>query len=211
VRSRRLVAPGAFELALESHTDRRGEFVEWFKAAEFRTALGHPLAVAQANLSVSARGVLRGIHYTAVPPGQGKLVICVAGRVVDAVVDLRVGSPAFGSAELIPLDARERHAVWIPEGLGHAFLALEDDSIVSYLCTAEYDPSRERAVHPLDPTLAIPWPNRPDRTTAPEPAPEPDDGDASGFGWPILSERDSQAPTLHESQAAGMLPNFAPI
>jgi dTDP-4-dehydrorhamnose 3,5-epimerase len=187
VRTRPLVPPGAFEVSPQRHGDHRGEFLEWYRSTSLETVLGRPVEVTQANLSVSARGVLRGIHYTQVPPGQAKLVTCIAGAVLDAVVDLRVGSPAFGRSELIRLDSRVRSTVWIPEGVGHAFLSLEDGSVVSYLCSTEYDPALEHAVHPLDPALDIPWPLD---------------------GPPILSERDDSAPTLHDLRIADLLPTY---
>ena len=150
-------------------------------------ALGRPVPVAQANLSVSRRGVLRGVHLTDVPPGQGKVVTCPAGAVLDVLVDLRVGSPAFGQHVSLVLDAGDRHAVWVPEGVGHAFCALTDGATVSYLCTTPYAPDRERVVHAH--SVGVDWP--------------------ADTGPPLLSERDAAAPTLAEAVAAGWLPTYA--
>ncbi len=187
MRLRELVVPGAYELLPERHADDRGELLEWFRADRLAAALGRPVPVAQANLSVSRRGVLRGIHYADVPPGQGKVVTCVAGAVIDAVVDLRQGSPAFGRSETVRLDAERRTAVWVPEGVGHGFLAVAESATVAYLCTSPYTPSREHAVHPL--SAGVEWPE--------------------GAGEPLLSTRDAAAPSLAEAGAAGLLPSYA--
>ena len=149
--------------------------------------VGHPLNLAQANLSVSARGVVRGIHFADVPPGQGKYVTCVRGAVLDVIVDLRVGSPTFGRWEGVRLDETDRKAVYIPEGLGHGFCALSDDATLSYLCSTTFNPTAEHSVHPLDPELGIEWP-----------------ADA-----PQLSARDEAAPSLAEAISTGLLPDYA--
>jgi dTDP-4-dehydrorhamnose 3,5-epimerase len=187
---------GAYVIEPARHPDARGEFLEWYSARPLRAALGRPVDIAQANLSVSRRGVLRGVHLTRVPPGQGKLVTCVAGAALDAVVDLRVGSPTFGRHALVRLDPDSRTVVWIPEGLGHAFLALEDGTTVTYLCTTGYDPASEVTVNALDAELAIEWPLQ-------------DCGDESAT--PIRSERDAAAPSLAQVLASGALPLFRPI
>nr|AKA59118.1 NDP-hexose-3,5-epimerase [Streptomyces sp. WAC2288] len=167
--------------------DRRGCFHEWFKADRFHELTGHPLRLEQANHSRSGRGVLRGIHYAAVPPGQAKYVTCVSGAVLDVVVDVRTGSPTFGAWEAVRLDDREHRSVYLSEGLGHAFLALEEDSVVIYLCSQKYTPRREFGIHPLDPRLAIDWPV--DLT-------------------PELSDKDATAPTLAEAELRGLLPAY---
>ncbi|MCM2389710.1 dTDP-4-dehydrorhamnose 3,5-epimerase family protein [Streptomyces albipurpureus] len=168
-------------------TDRRGRFHEWFKADRFRELTGHQLPLEQANCSRSGRGTLRGIHYAAVPPGQAKYVTCVSGAVLDVVVDIRTGSPTFGTWEAVRLDDREHRAVYLSEGLGHAFMALEEGSIVVYLCSEGYAPHREFGIHPLDPELAIDWP---DGLT------------------PDLSDKDAAAPTLAEAELRGLLPTY---
>jgi dTDP-4-dehydrorhamnose 3,5-epimerase len=106
------------------HQVDRGSFAEAFRGAEFAADLGYQLSVAQVNCSVSRRGVIRGIHYSDVPPGQAKYVTCAAGAVLDVVVDLRVGSPGFGEWETVRLDEQDRRAVSLAESLGHAFMAL---------------------------------------------------------------------------------------
>ena len=105
----------------------------------------------------------RGIHFSDVPPGQAKYVTCVASAVIDIVVDIRVGSPTFGTWDSVVLDGAERRAVYLSEGLGHAFMSLAEGSTVVYLCSTPYAPERERGIHPLDPELGIAWPTH-DRT-----------------------------------------------
>ncbi|WP_327290900.1 dTDP-4-dehydrorhamnose 3,5-epimerase family protein [Streptomyces sp. NBC_01198] len=180
--------PGAWVHEPAVFPDERGRFHEWFRGADFTGATDQPLDLAQANCSVSRRGTLRGVHFADVPPGQAKYVTCVRGAVLDVVVDVRTGSPAYGRHEAFTLDDRTHRAVYLAEGLGHAFLALTDDATVVYLCSQGYAPGRERAVHPLDPALAIGWPA--DRT-------------------PLLSAKDAAAPSLAEAERAGLLPAYA--
>ena len=184
---RELAVPGALEITPRQFGDDRGTFLEWFKDEAFATAVGHDLALAQANCSVSRRGVLRGIHYADVPPGQAKYVTCVRGAVLDVAVDIRVGSPTFGAWDSVLLDTVDRRAIYLAEGLGHAFLSLEDDSTVVYLCSEGYAPAREHEIHPLDPAIAIAWP-----------------ADVE----PLLSPKDAAAPTLDAARAAGLLPEW---
>lgn len=174
---RPLSIDGAWEVTPQQHADRRGRFLEWYRHDLLTEAVGHPLRLAQANLSVSARGVVRGIHYADVPPGQAKYITCVRGAVLDVVVDLRRGSPGFGRWEAVRLDDLDRQAVYLAEGLGHGVCALTDDATIAYLCSTGYHPAAEHAVHPLDPTLGIDWPT-----------PEP-----------VLSGRDAAAPALADA------------
>jgi dTDP-4-dehydrorhamnose 3,5-epimerase len=131
---------GAWALTPRLFPDDRGVFLEWFSGSAFETAVGHSLDLRQANLSTSAAGVVRGVHFAQLPPSQAKYVTCVAGAVLDVVVDLRLGSPTYGEWESLLLDDVDRRAVYISEGLGHAFIALADGSTVGYLCSAPYAP-----------------------------------------------------------------------
>ncbi|RPF37404.1 dTDP-4-dehydrorhamnose 3,5-epimerase [Streptomyces sp. TLI_185] len=178
---------GAWVLEPKVFPDDRGSFHEWFRGAEFRDATGQDLTLAQANCSVSKRGTLRGIHFADVPPSQAKYVKCVRGAVIDVIVDIRVGSPTYKQWEAVRLDDESHHAVYLSEGLGHAFFALTDDATVVYLCSEGYAPEREHGIHPLDPDLAIEWP--------------------AGIE-PLLSPKDEQAPTLAEAEAQGLLPAY---
>jgi dTDP-4-dehydrorhamnose 3,5-epimerase len=179
---------GAWAFTPRIHGDRRGSFLEWFKDAELRADVGHSIQVAQANCSVSRRGVVRGIHFSDVPPGQAKYVSCASGAIIDVVVDIRMGSPGFGSWDAVRLDDESRRALYISEGLGHAFVAVSDQATVLYLCSTPYAPDREHGLHPLDPAIGIAW---------------PDDIE------PLLSDKDAAAASLAEAQAAGQLPDYA--
>jgi dTDP-4-dehydrorhamnose 3,5-epimerase len=179
---------GAWAFTPRIHGDRRGSFLEWFKDAELRADVGHSIQVAQANCSVSRRGVVRGIHFSDVPPGQAKYVSCASGAIIDVVVDIRMGSPGFGSWDAVRLDDESRRALYISEGLGHAFVAVSDQATELYLCSTPYAPDREHGLHPLDPAIGIAW---------------PDDIE------PLLSDKDAAAPSLAEAQAAGQLPDYA--
>jgi dTDP-4-dehydrorhamnose 3,5-epimerase len=179
---------GAWTFTPAVRRDERGYFLEWFRAGELSESLGHWPETAQANCSVSRRGVIRGIHFSSVPPGQAKYVTCVSGAVLDVVVDLRVGSPSYGRWEAVRLDDQTRRAVFLAEGLGHAFTALSDEATVIYLCSTPYSPGREHGVHPLDPDIGIEWPAGTE---------------------PVLSAKDAAAPTLADARRAGLLPGYA--
>jgi dTDP-4-dehydrorhamnose 3,5-epimerase len=175
---------GTYEITPVQHGDRRGLFLEWYRSDQLAAELGHPLNLAQANLSTSGPGVVRGVHFADVPPGQAKYITCMRGAVVDVVVDLRVGSPTFGRWEAMRLDEVDRRAIYIGEGLGHAYCALADATLV-YFCSQPYNPGREHAINPLDPDLAIEWP----------------------AATPVLSTRDEAAPRLAEALRDGLLPD----
>lgn len=178
---------GAWEISSPQHGDARGFLQEWYRHDRLAEVIGHPLQLAQANLSVSARGVVRGVHFVDIPPGQAKYVTCVRGRVLDIVVDVREGSPTFGQWEGVPLDDVDRHAVYLSEGLAHGFCALTDGATLTYLCSTAYNPFGEHGIHPLDPDLAVVWPT----------------------DSPILSAKDAAAPTLAEARGASLLPDYA--
>lgn len=188
-----LRVPGAFVITPRQFGDDRGVFLEWFRGRQFSDAIGHPLSLAQANCSVSAKGTLRGIHYADVPPGQAKYVTCAAGAVLDVAVDIRAGSPTFGQWDSVLLDTVERRAIYLAEGLGHAFLALQDGSTVMYLCSEPYNPTGEHEINPLDPALGIDWPL------------------ADLDGPPTLSEKDAAAPSLAQAAAEGRLPTWEAV
>jgi len=158
VRIRPLTIEGALEVTPEVHRDPRGLFCELYRVDRLQDAIGRPPRVAQVNLSVSGRSVVRGLHFASVPPGQAKYVQCLAGAFLDVVVDLRVGSPTFGRWEAVRLDDVDRRAVYVAEGLGHGVCALADNATLAYLCSETYAPEREHSVHPLDPDLGIAWP-----------------------------------------------------
>jgi dTDP-4-dehydrorhamnose 3,5-epimerase len=187
VKVRELAVPDSYEVSTDVFPDERGLFLNPFRADVLAEAIGHPLTVAQTNHSASRRGVVRGVHFTLVPPGQAKYVYCPRGAAFDVVVDVRVGSPTFGRHEVVRIDDRDFRAVYLAEGLGHMVVALEDDTVVSYLCSTGYDPAREKGVSPTDPQLDLPWPTEAE---------------------PVLSPRDLAAPTLREAAEQGLLPAY---
>jgi dTDP-4-dehydrorhamnose 3,5-epimerase len=185
---RELSVPGAWEITPRVHGDGRGALFEWFTESGFAEMTGHRFDMRQANCSVSAAGVLRGLHFAQLPPSQAKYVTCVKGSVFDVVVDIRVGSPTYGRWDSVLLDDIDRRSVYLSEGLAHGFLSLADDSTVMYLCSAPYAPQREHTIAACDPAIGIDWPLPADRL--------------------LLSDRDAVAPPLAEVRAAGLLPGW---
>lgn len=193
---RPLSIDGAWEFTPVQHGDARGLFAEVFKGDLLDDVIGHRLDLAQVNLSVSAAGVLRGVHFADVPPGQAKYVTCPKGAILDVIVDIRVGSPTFGTYYTVLLDDVDRRAVYLSEGLGHAFCALEDGSTATYLCSTGYNPGAEHGINPLDPELGIEWPT------------------LARDGSPLvyeLSEKDTAAPGLTAARESGLLPDYADV
>ena len=158
MRIRNTKLEGAWIFTPTQHHDERGTFLESYAASALREATGREFPLAQLNVSVSTRGVIRGIHASRTPPGQAKYVQCLMGQILDVVVDIRPGSVTFGQHVAIRLDDRDREAVFISEGLGHAFCVLSPTATVVYATSTPYDPEAEFGIHPLDPDLAIAWP-----------------------------------------------------
>lgn len=177
---------GVWEFTPVLRPDDRGVFLESFKASSFEEAVGHALDLQQMNISVSKAGTVRGVHFADVPPGQAKYVQCFHGRILDVVVDIRVGSPTFGQWDAIELTADLRNGLYIAEGLGHAFCALTDSATVGYLCSEPFAPAREHGITPVDPALGLPWPDM----------------------ELLLSPKDIAAPTLAEAVEQGLLPQY---
>ena len=179
-----LAIRGAWIARSPDHNDERGTFREWFRADEFRSKTGIDFHVVQANLSISKKGTLRGIHYSLAKSGQAKWVTCTAGAIWDVVVDLRPTSPTFKESIAVKLSAERGGGVIVSSGLGHAFLALEDETVVSYLLTSEYSPDQESSINPFDAELSINWPD--DKY--------------------LLSRQDAAAPSLIDRLVQGLLP-----
>jgi dTDP-4-dehydrorhamnose 3,5-epimerase len=188
MQARELTVPDAFEFRAKTFPDPRGVFASPYQEPVFSKTVGHPLTVAQSNHSISRRGTIRGVHFADVPPGQAKYVYCPRGALLDFVIDLRVGSPAFGQWDSVQLDDTSLNALYVPEGLGHAFVALADDTVISYLCSTSYNPGSEHGIDPLDSDLALPWPTDIE---------------------PLLSDKDTAAPSLAEALRTDLLPQYA--
>ena len=140
------------------HADNRGNFREWFRADGIENTIGRGFEVRQANLSVSSKNTIRGIHFSKAKSGQGKWVTCASGSIWDVVVDIRPTSLTFGKWIAIELSADSGQSLFISEGLGHGFLSLAESSVVVYLLNSQYKPEEEFGIHPLDNDLAISWP-----------------------------------------------------
>lgn len=164
--------PGCVVIEPAVFGDERGFFYESFNAAKLA---GHGLSipVVQGNVSSSARGVLRGLHYQW-PNPQGKYVSVVAGEVWDVAVDIRRGSPTYGKWTAVVLSAENKRHFWIPEGFAHGFVVLSEQAVFTYLCTAAYDAQADAAIAWNDADLAIDWPD----------------------SAPSLSSKDAKAPFL---------------
>jgi dTDP-4-dehydrorhamnose 3,5-epimerase len=185
---RELSVPGAWEITPQVHRDERGTFTEWFTESAFGAMTGHRFDLRQANCSVSAAGVLRGLHFAQLPPGQAKYVSCVRGAVFDVVVDIRVGSPTYGQWDSVLLDDIDHRSTYISEGLAHGFVAMQDQSTVMYLCSSPYAPQREHTIAATDPAIGIEWP--------------------LSAAQLLLSGRDAEAPSLAEVRESGLLPTW---
>jgi dTDP-4-dehydrorhamnose 3,5-epimerase len=188
VQIRELSVPDAYEITPKQFADDRGVFLEWYRFDRLEEAVGHPLELKQANTSVSRRGSVRGIHFADIPPSQAKYVTATRGAVLDYVVDIRVGSPTFGTWDSVLLDDTDRRAIYVAEGLGHCFVALTDDATVSYLVTDTFNPTREHGINPLDPEIALRFPDE--------------------AGELLLSPKDTDAPGLAEAAESGLLPTW---
>lgn len=135
--------------------DERGFFTESYKEEEYLEK-GIPKFV-QDNISESSKGVIRGLHWQASPFGQGKLVSCVSGAILDVAVDIRKASPTFGQHVSVELNAQEQISLWVPEGFAHGFQALENRTRVHYKVTNYWDKSSEQSLNYNDMDLGINW------------------------------------------------------
>jgi dTDP-4-dehydrorhamnose 3,5-epimerase len=176
--------PGVLILEPKVLGDQRGFFIETFRADRY-ASLGLEGPFVQDNLSRSAYGVLRGLHLQN-PRAQGKLVTVLRGRVLDAAVDVRRGSPTFGQHVLVELSEENRRQFWVPRGFAHGFLVLSETADFFYKCDNLYSPSDEIVVRWNDPVIGIAW----------------------GIDSPALSARDASAPLLADT---GRLPDYGPL
>ncbi|MFA9262856.1 MAG: dTDP-4-dehydrorhamnose 3,5-epimerase [Undibacterium sp.] len=166
---------GLLVIEPDVYRDERGHFLESYNDGRYREA-GIPGLFVQDNVSVSKKGVIRGLHYQAPPFAQGKLVSVLRGRVRDVAVDIRIGSPTYGKHVVVELSADNHKQFWIPAGFAHGFVALEDDTVFSYKCTNVYSKEHDRGIRYNDPAIGIDW----------------------GVTEPIVSEKDKQHPPLSE-------------
>jgi dTDP-4-dehydrorhamnose 3,5-epimerase len=177
---------GSWIIDLNKFEDGRGFFYESFRDDIAKKYFGREFNIKQSNTSVSKKGSVRGIHYALLPPSQAKFVQCQKGSIIDYVIDIRVGSPTFSQFVEVELNSAKPQAIFIEEGLAHAFVALEDETVVTYFISENYNPEREKGINPFDSDLNIKWP----------------DINLE------LSEKDKLAISLKEAQVQNLLPIF---
>ena len=177
---------GSWIIELKKFEDGRGFFYESFRNEIAKKYFGREFSIKQSNTSVSKKGSVRGIHYALVPPSQAKYVQCQKGSIIDYIIDIRVGSPTFSQFVEVELSATNPQAIFIEEGLAHAFVALEDETVVTYFVSENYNPEREKGINPYDSDLNLKWPNINLE----------------------LSEKDKLAISLKEAQVQNLLPMF---
>lgn len=188
VQIRELSIPDSYEVTPKQFGDDRGVFLEWYRFDHLEEVVGHSIDLKQANTSVSKRGSVRGIHFADIPPSQAKYVTAPHGAVLDFVIDIRVGSPTYGQWDSVLLDDVDRRAIYIAEGLGHCFVALTENATVSYLVTDTFNPGREHGINPLDPEIGLEF--------------------GIDLSEALLSPKDTEAPSLAEAAASGLLPSW---
>ena len=182
---------GAWLAESPLRSDERGSFRQWFICEEVLSKTGIDFSVQQANISISQRGVIRGIHYSLAPEGQSKWVACVQGSILDVIVDIRPESPTFKKYEIVELTGIGGQALLIGAGLGHGFLSLEDNTAIAYLLSSAYSPNLEYGIQPTDPELNINW-----------------HLELIGGVGVVFSTKDAQAPSLKERFTEGKLPSI---
>lgn len=170
---RKCALPGVCILSRQIPTDERGDFVKTFNEPFFRDH-GFPLTVRESFCSTSVRGVIRGMHFQLPPADHEKLVCCISGCILDAVVDLRMGSPTYGHHETIELSSESADCIYIPKGFAHGFFVHSETATVLYYVSTPHAPGFDSGVH---------W-------------------DSVGIAWPttspILSARDKSLTPLNE-------------
>lgn len=176
---------GAWLIEFPLYADTRGNFNEWFRRDEIRKETGFDFVVAQSNFSKSKLGTARGIHYSVAEAGQAKLITCLQGKILDFVIDLRISSINFKKWVSVELNGSSGHSILIGPSLGHAFLSLENDSLVSYLLNSEYSPSDEFAINLFDSEIGL----------------------NINYENLILSKKDAEALSLQKQNDLGNLPN----
>ncbi|CAB3630907.1 dTDP-4-dehydrorhamnose 3,5-epimerase family protein [Achromobacter pestifer] len=178
MRAEALAIPGCYLLTLPCFPDARGEFRKLLHAPSLQ-ALGLETDFVESYVSVSHRGVLRGLHFQLPPSDHAKLVSCLTGRARDGLLDLRRGSPTYGQSLSLMLDGAEPQAVYVPRGVAHGFAAHRDGTALLYYTTSVHDPARDAGVHAE--SAGIDWWV----------------GEA-GIGEPLMSPRDAALPRFAE-------------
>jgi dTDP-4-dehydrorhamnose 3,5-epimerase len=178
---------GSWIIDLPTFPDERGHFQEFYKSSDVRESIKVEFEVCQSNVSLSKRGVFRGMHFSLDPKGQEKIISCFSGSMIDVIVDTRINSPSFGRTLTIELSHSTQKAIFLPAGIGHGFLSLDDYTIVNYLVSTEYDPSKEITFSAFNSGLSL---------------------DIPKMDY-IQSEKDFNAVSLAELKETGQLPIYS--
>jgi dTDP-4-dehydrorhamnose 3,5-epimerase len=187
VELKELSIAGLYLLESPVWSDNRGYFREWYKQSDFE-ASGVVFPIQQGSLSMSKRGVIRGLHYSLAPEGQAKLVTCMYGELDDVIVDIRVGSPTYGQQELIHLSADEERSVLVPAGAAHGVCITSELAVLTYLLSSPFNAPVELEINPFDKEINVPW---------------------AFVGEAVVSEKDAAAPSLAQRRSANELPIYA--
>ena len=157
-----LAIGGAWLLEPTTYRDNRGQFREWYKKSTSNFGVfANNFHVNQANISISKKATVRGLHYSLANAGQAKIITCLAGSAFDVIADIRVGSPTFGSWVSVHLTAENGNTIYLSSGLAHGVMTLENGTAISYLLSSEFSLTDEYGVNPLDETFDIKWPIKP--------------------------------------------------
>jgi len=177
---------GSWQIELDPFVDDRGTFFESFKLNSLEKIIKRKFDIKQSNTSISKIGSIRGIHFALLPPSQAKYIQCTSGSILDFVIDVRLGSPTFAKYISVELAGDSHKAIFIEEGLAHAFIALEDNTKVTYLVNQYFNPNNEKSISPFDEDISIEW----------------------GELEYILSEKDKKSASLKEMEKTNKLPNY---
>lgn len=186
--SRTTMILGVSKLSRNTFPDERGYLSEWFNSNGVIQNNSAEFTPRQLIFSQSKKGVIRGIHYRQGTESQKKILTAISGKFMDILIDLRVGSPTFRHISLNEISDKGGEILIIPSGVGHAFQALEDNSIMTYALSDSFSPEAERTINPLDPNLNFPWEN--DNL--------------------IISDKDKSAMSFEYAQLNSQLPIFRP-
>ena len=177
---------GVWQIELDPFADSRGTFFESFKLDSLEKLTKRKFDIKQTNTSVSKIGSIRGIHFAQLPLSQAKYIQCTSGSILDFVIDVRLGSPTFAKYISVELAGDSHKAIFIEEGLAHAFIALEDNTKVTYLVNQYFNPNNEKSINPFDEDISIEW----------------------GALDYVLSEKDKNSDSLKEMERINKLPNY---
>jgi dTDP-4-dehydrorhamnose 3,5-epimerase len=175
---------GVSLIEFQKFLDSRGSFMEIYRNSGDPDGDKILFEPTQINLSTSQKGVIRGLHFSLAPESQDKLIVVCSGKILDTILDVRIGSPTFGEHVQIELSSENNKAIHIKSGLAHGFSVLSESATIVYLMSSHYQPDLEQDINPLDPDLKINW----------------------NVSKPVVSSKDSAANSLQQAKELGLLP-----